>query len=828
MGISKIKIGRDSRKGFHPKRHDVNTTSDFGFVQPTLCEYLPADSSVKLQSGTFVRLAPMPCPSFARVKVEQKTRFVDIHDIFEGYDYMESKQPVNLLHHSYTPLQCDSIKARRILGHMINMSLYASRYSDFEHLQNLMFRCSVWSNTKLYQGEQKVVDYTNSLSHFDLNTFASTGYRWKDVINDSELISNRFRSYNGYHVIDQMLRDSDHVTGDYTFNTSPFWHAVKKYTGVPELLYPQNGSIGTVDFSPNIKFFMSDAERNPQPMPTSTSDLGSGGIWPTTNEPLGHLWKFTYHTVGSNTEFNGAYDALFDCRISNNIGEFQSGMSIENADFIMPLNLGGRSARSIRLANDDGSQGDVVKLGDLCVCFHLTSFGRRLMKILTGTGYMFKYDTEKSLLPLLGYYKAWFDTFNPGRNRQWRDTPAYWLIHHYYDTGTTIGDTIDFGYVNSELGDIQRQKCVKNWFEFLGELSRCVYSQPIDNVTVATQNIYNDSVGDSVLLSDAKGVHTISTNDDLTYEPSVETYLGDKAQIPNNANDPLADGLSIKALQRLYTLFNKNSVIGARVDKYLRAHFGYGLPESNVLGTSQLICNIDDTFSTTQNDEVFLGEFAGKGIGGERINEAPTLRFETAHPGYLYNMLYVVPDGGYVQGTKTEPLRRYDFFDSFYDCLGKESMNYSNVLNRTSVFFNSAADAEDKVFGYVPRYFGLKIKNSLANGGFAFRSMRAQFLPYSLDRLFDEDDVELDQNGVQLNRVHGVDLVPDESLRYIGLNERFGNYNRLFYDASGRTDNFIIDIVHDFKHWFPGKSLSDSFETFDEQVDNATVEIEHA
>ena len=55
-----------------------------------------------------------------------------------------------------------------------------------------------------------------------------------------------------------------------------------------------------------------------------------------------------------------------------------------------------------------------TRVTDVALCFHLTSFGRRLMKVLTGTGYQFKYDTEKvSSSFLLGYYKAWFDTFNP-------------------------------------------------------------------------------------------------------------------------------------------------------------------------------------------------------------------------------------------------------------------------------------------------------------------------------------------------------------------------------------------------------------------------------
>lgn len=827
MKIPSITLGKDSRKGFHPKRHDVNTTADFGFVQPTLCEYLPADSSVTLQSGTFVRLAPMPCPSFARVKVNQVTRFVDIHDIFEGYDYLQSHQPVNLLHHSYIPLKADSIKARRILGHMINMSLYASRFSDFEHLSKLMFRCSVWSNSKLYQGEEKLTDFdSDSVPRTGDLHFKTTGYRWKDVMNDSSLLDNRWRQYNGYRIIDALMRDSDHTTGEYTFGTSPFWTTIKSYTGMENLIYPQNGNVGGIDFTPDIKFFMTEQPRSCKPLPTSSSGLATDGRWPTSNESLGYLWRYYYGTVGSSFTLDGADDTFEALRSSNNLGEFTEGMSIENADFVMKCRLftGSRPGRVIPLVNDNGESTEGTRVTDVALCFHLTSFGRRLMKVLTGTGYQFKYDTEKSLLPLLGYYKVWFDTFNPGRDRQWKDTPAYYLIHSYYDTGTDLDTVLRDGYSSTELSSIQRYRTVKAWFDFLGDLSQCCYSQPIDNVTVATQEIYNDSVESS-----AEGVATPYLSNTSTQVLESNYYSGDAHTVPQKDEMNELNSLNIKALQRLYTLFNKNSVIGARVDKYLRAHFGYGLPESNVLGRSDILCNIDDTFSTTQNSEIFLGEFAGKGIGGEKIDNAQRMRFETAKPGYLYNLLCVVPDGGYVQGAKCEPLTRYDFFDSFYDCLGKETLNYSNVEGRTSVFINNiASEASDKIFGFVPRYFGLKIKNSLANGGFAFRSQRAQFLPYSLDRLFDEDEIEMSSDGVTLQFVPGVSLVANEALRYIGMNERYGNYNRLFYDASGRTDNFIIDIVHDFKHWFPGKSLSDSFETFDKDTDNATVEIDHA
>ena len=45
---------------------------------------------------------------------------------------------------------------------------------------------------------------------------------------------------------------ADH-SGDYTFGTSPFWKLLR-YTGMENLIYPQNGNVGGIDFTPDIKF----------------------------------------------------------------------------------------------------------------------------------------------------------------------------------------------------------------------------------------------------------------------------------------------------------------------------------------------------------------------------------------------------------------------------------------------------------------------------------------------------------------------------------------------------------------------------------------------
>jgi hypothetical protein len=72
------------------------------------------------------------------------------------------------------------------------------------------------------------------------------------------------------------------------------------------------------------------------------------------------------------------------------------------------------------------------------------------------------------------------------------------------------------------------------------------------------------------------------------------------------------------------------------------------------------------------------------------------------------------------------------------------------------------------------------------------------------------------------------DYVPDEELRYIGRYEKFGNYDRIFYDTTGLTENFIVHMIQDFSMYAPMKSISDSYDTFDDDVDDAAINVQKA
>ena len=237
------------------------------------------------------------------------------------------------------------------------------------------------------------------------------------------------------------------------------------------------------------------------------------------------------------------------------------------------------------------------------------------------------------------------------------------------------------------------------------------------------------------------------------------------------------------------------------------------LPKSNVLGDSDFMCLIDDVFATSGTEENALGEYAGKGIGSGQTDK---MHFETECFGYLIQLTCVVPMGGYVQGMRDCPIERMDFYQSEFDSLGQEPMSKSNFLNRKFVL--PTFDVDDSVFGFRPRYFGLKIENNLANGGFSLHSQQAQFLPYCLDRIFTVSDDPAKPD----------DYVPDEELRYIGRYEKFGNYDRIFYDTTGLTDNFIIHCLQDLSMYAPMKPISDSYDTFDKDVDDTSINVQKA
>ena len=108
------------------------------------------------------------------------------------------------------------------------------------------------------------------------------------------------------------------------------------------------------------------------------------------------------------------------------------------------------------------------------------------------------------------------------------------------------------------------------------------------------------------------------------------------------------------------------------------------------------------------------------------------------------------------------------------------------------------------------------------------RATRSEFLPYSLDRVFTEDEIQQFGSNAEVRIVPATTITPNEYLRYIGKDEELGNYDRIFYDIFGVTDNFIVHMVNTFDYYAPMKPISESFETFDKEVDDNVKSVEKA
>ena len=126
----------------------------------------------------------------------------------------------------------------------------------------------------------------------------------------------------------------------------------------------------------------------------------------------------------------------------------------------------------------------------------------------------------------------------------------------------------------------------------------------------------------------------------------------------------------------------------------------------------------------------------------------------------------------------------------------------------------------------------------------AHRSTRSSYEPYFLDRILTPTTLMAskavdgsDKTAYQVQRF-SLPTVASEEFRYINRYDYMGDYNRLFYNHGVfgieyenkpiylRDDNFIVQSVIDATQTTILKPLEMSFDTFDKDVDDSTIEVQ--
>ena len=539
MQISNLKVGASSKKAHFPLHHDVQTTSDFGFCQPTLVRHLVAGSSGAIDSRTFVRLAPLPVPTFGRIKAKTITSVVPINEVFEAFDYLQSQQAVQSALASYVPTQADNFKSSQLWNLLVAQSLKR-------------FTCA--NLAKLSYDNAPFLNFT--------------------LLTPSLLASNI--DENGF--IDKTL--------------------------VP---------IGTGAMKDeNTQVLYTYAEHNIRALFDQFKADNS------TNEPLAvSFWNVLYNNVSNSLEsyIKDDFGALVndDWRVYTNIS-LPRNTAVRNPKYVDAGYRNFGDARncdyffscgtsSVSLLDSEGNSVSIEV--PIVVAVNLTRRGQRLMKVLNACGISFACERDLELVPLFAYYKAWFDKFNPGRDKQWRDTNCYKLIHSFYDTGVTLNERLGDDSGSYDEDSVLRQYGVLDaFFGFLDDISSCFYTLKTDNITATTPYplLVNDaSENTSVRLND---------NEQTQFMTAQETDSDGPVFQYGQLSNGNVNSLAVKGLLRLYSLVNKNSVIGSKIEDYLKTKYGYSIPRTTELGTDEYYINIDDISGTVNNDNTYLGEYA--------------------------------------------------------------------------------------------------------------------------------------------------------------------------------------------------------------------------
>lgn len=689
FNLGKIKIGQSASSYKHDVGCDIHSTLNFKFVQPTYMLPMDGGNKINLRLRQLVRLAPLPVPSFARMRVENRGYFIPAVDVMPAFEAMRSHVQVNTSVSQYIPNSVTTVSPKFLLMYLL--------------CNHSIMGC--------------FVQHANEVG----------ATAWK----------------------------------------------VTRYEV------------------------------------TATGSNSIGSCWSAFVDSLGKPIQYAYSNFHDNHV------------IADN------ELTIDGADFVY-----------IDRTLSNGASGNPDTFA-----FKLTPKGKALFSIFSGLGYNLDWynDNEVSALPLLAFYKGYFDLFAPKRVLTWSDTAAYALINYMYEHGK------DECSLTKNASTSGATNCTSAFLEALGE---CFVTQQDDFVSVHRPTPFGGT--DVTDVTDRLTVpHYIDSNVDSSASGEADTFnqggsvssTQQGQEVNVGVNYPLTYA-RLKVLERLSKFVSKNSVIGRKVETYIKAHY-----DSTVLSSffkdSKFVfqfnsdCSINDVMSTAQtatSDGVGenLGAYAGKGIGfgDDKVN------FEAPSFGFFIIFTNVAPKTGFYQGDDPTlyGVNRWTLPNTEFDGIGMELTPLSCVHASNGVCdktVNKVLTSES--FGYVPRYSGFKVHKDVVAGDMALRSSQASYAPYHLERILQPCILRTNSDGT-LSEVTEPLPKASTSWRYPTRYNWLGDFNRLFYNdpflqeidlshpasvmngssASVPADNFLIQCALDCDLYSSLKPLSESFDTVDE------------
>lgn len=467
----------------------------------------------------------------------------------------------------------------------------------------------------------------------------------------------------------------------------------------------------------------------------------------------------------------------------------------------------------------------------------LSAAGQRLFKVLRGLGFSLEFTDEAQLdfLPLLAFYKGYYDLYFIQRHSNWHSQAAYKIIDMIYEHNIVRVNTVD-----SAIGEYL--------YTFFTDLAECWFTYPADFLS-AHVSVLNDGQASALAQDLIKPVG-----------PSGDSFAGGVtvSNVPYSTASVTLQKL--QQLSRLTRYFTKQSKCGQRVYKYMVDTYGKKAADewfkpSLSVGSFFTDVIMDDTYSNADTADIngvgtgqHLGYRGGVGQGSSSNN---SLNFEAPSNGFFFGMLCVYPETQWTQGNEGYLYckTRYNQPTSDFDALGYELTPLGMVYTNNEEITSLSSTILKKSFGFIPRNSFLKTKHSLVNGCMAFRSTRDSFESFFLDKIInkgkfirndkaDPDHPEKVYYSAYLSSIptsQGTEWFSPERYPQLGyFNRIFFNsglpYEKLnvFFDDSDFfpiEDNFVVQFRTGCVLINGLKPMSDSYDLFDESKDNDTANV---
>lgn len=285
--------------------------------------------------------------------------------------------------------------------------------------------------------------------------------------------------------------------------------------------------------------------------------------------------------------------------------------------------------------------------------------------------------------------------------------------------------------------------------------------------------------------------------------------------------------LTVRTLGALQDMVNRGKLAGSKIQDYLRVTYGIE-PDSSALDISTYlgchkndimigdVMSNSDTFDQQSGSGAYLGQYAGKALGG---SQGDTFTYSAEEHGFFFITYELEVKSSYVQGLRPEvtAVDRFDFFQPEFDGLDVDAIAMRELY--TSSLFNRANPNFDPsvspwaVFGYTPRYSKYKVNFDTVLGDFRRHSVNE-----GLDSWFFARNFEMDQYK--------------KSDWYAGISEKFlrqfsatssDDYDKIFMTANNLVDHFYIVFNLKFDAYRHMKSLDTPLE-FEENGDTVKVD----